>query len=425
MLDIRLIRENPQEVKRAIQSRGLSEVSLVDRILETDRKRRGILVETENLKHQRNLASSEIVSMSSEGGDITPLKEKMKKISEQIKELDSEEHSVSDELLKLMLNVPNIPHESVPVGKDERDNIEVRRWGDPPQFSFKPKPHWETGEKLGILDFKRGAKIASSRFTLMRGAGALLERALVNFMLDLHTKEHGYTEVFPPILASSKSFEGTGQLPKFEQEMYVCRDDDLILAPTAEVPVTNIHRDETLKESELPLKYAAYTPCFRREAGSYGKDVRGIIRQHQFNKVELVKFAHPDNSFDELESLVQDAEEVLKRLEIHYRVVVLCVADLGFSSTKCYDLEVWLPGVGEFKEISSCSCFTDFQARRASIKFKPSGGGKPRFVHTLNGSGLAVGRTIAAILENFQLDDGRVVIPAALRPYMNNMSIIG
>jgi seryl-tRNA synthetase len=309
------------------------------------------------------------------------------------------------------------------VGPDETSNVEVRRWGEPPSFTFKPKPHWEIGEALGILDFERGAKIASSRFTLMWGPGAHLERALINLMLDLHTTEHGYTEIFPPILGNRETFTATGQLPKFEEDMYVC-SDDLLLAPTAEVPVTNIFRDEILSEADLPIKFAAYTPCFRREAGSYGKDVRGIIRQHQFNKVEMVKFAHPNSSFDELESMIDNAEEVLRRLGIHHRVVLLSTGDLGFAAAKCYDLEVWLPGANEFKEISSCSCCTDFQARRANIRFKPQGD-KPRFVHTLNGSGIAVGRTVAAVLENFQLDDGRVVVPPALQPYMGGMTVIG
>jgi len=425
MLDIKLVREQPEIVKKAVISRGMeSEAKIVDSILDLDGRRRALIGEVESLKHERNRTSEKILEIKSSGGDISGMRDQMRKISERIKELDEEVREVSDRLRELMLEVPNLPHPSVPIGSNERENVEVRRYGDEPKFSFRPKPHWEIGENLGILDFQRGAKIASARFTLMRGAGALLERALINFMLDLHTREHGYLEVFPPILANSKSFEGTGQLPKFEREMYVCRDDDLLLAPTAEVPVTNIHRDEILRESSLPRKYVAYTPCFRREAGSYGKDVRGIIRQHQFNKVELVKFAHPDNSFDELESLVRDAEEVLRKLEIHYRVVSLCTADLGFSAAKCYDLEVWLPGAGEFKEISSCSCFTDFQARRANIRFKPSGGGKPRFVHTLNGSGLAIGRTVAAILENFQLDDGRVVVPKVLRQYMGGMTLI-
>jgi seryl-tRNA synthetase len=425
MLDIKLIRDDPGRVRQAIADRGMkAEVADVDGALEQDRLRREILVEVEELKHQRNQSSERIVVLKKEGGDTSEITGRMKEISERIKQMDSEVREVEERLGVFMDDIPNIPEGSVPVGPDETFNVEVSRWGEPPGFTFKPKPHWDIGEPLGILDFERGAKIAESRFTLLKGAGALLERALINFMLDLHTREHGYTEVFPPILANRASFFGVGQLPKFEDDVYWCRADELGLIPTAEVPVTNIHREEILAEADLPIKYAAYTPCFRREAGSYGKDVRGIIRQHQFNKVELVKFAHPDTSFDELEALTANAEEVLKRLGIHYRVVVLSTGDLGFSSAKTYDLEVWLPAANEFKEISSCSCFTDFQARRANIRFKPSGGGKPRFAHTLNGSGLAIGRTMAAVLENFQMDDGRVVVPPALQGYMGGMTII-
>jgi seryl-tRNA synthetase len=421
VLDIKLIRDNPDIVKRALSDRGME--ADVDGVLALDERRRGLLVEVEELKHERNRASDEIVALKKSGGDAAPIVEQMKEISERIKEMDSSVRDVEEQLRTLMLEIPNLPQESVPVGSDPESNVEVRRWGEPPGFTFKPSHHWDIGEALDILDFKRGAKIAMSRFTLLKGAGALLERALINFMLDLHTREHGYTEVFPPILANRETFTGTGQLPKFEEDMYRCTDD-LLLVPTAEVPVTNIYRDEILREKDLPIKYAAYTPCFRREAGSYGKDVRGIIRQHQFNKVELVKFAHPDKSFDELEGLIADAEEVLTRLGIHCRVVSLCTGDIGFAASKCYDLEVWLPAEGEFKEISSCSNCTDFQARRMNIRFKAAGGGKPRFVHTLNGSGIAIGRTMAAILENFQLDDGRVVVPPALQPYMGGMTLI-
>ena len=423
MLDIKVIRDDPEGVKKAILDRDMSaEVADVDGVLEQDESRRALLVEVEELKRQRNRASEEIVALKKDGGDSNAIVEKMRGISERIKDMDAEVREVDARIRTLMLDIPNLPNESVPVGPDEAANIEVRRWGEKPGFTFQPKPHWETGESLGILDFERGAKIAASRFTLLRGAGALLERALINFMLDLHTREHGYTEVFPPILGNRETFTATGQLPKFEEDMYSC-NDDLFLAPTAEVPVTNIFRDETLAERDLPIKFTAYTPCFRREAGSYGKDVRGIIRQHQFNKVEMVKFAHPDTSLDELESMILNAEEVLRRLGIHHRVMLLSTGDLGFAAAKCYDLEVWLPASGEFREISSCSCCTDFQARRANIRFKPAGG-KPRFVHTLNGSGLAIGRTMAAILENFQLDDGRVVVPPALQPYMGGMTVI-
>lgn len=425
MLDIKVIREEPERVRQAIRDRGMkAEVADIDGILELDEKRRGLLVEVEDLKHQRNEASEAIVALKGSGGDSSEIVERMRSISERIKEMDLRVREIEERLAVLMLDVPNIPDASVPVGPDETANVEVRLWGEPPSFTFEPKAHWDIGEPLGILDFKRGAKIAQSRFTLLMGAGATLERALINFMLDLHTHEHGYTEVFPPILGNSKTFESTGQLPKFADDMFACRDDDLLLVPTAEVPVTNIYRDEMLREDELPKRFAAYTPCFRREAGSYGKDVRGIIRNHQFNKVEMVKFVHPDTSYEELESMILNAEEVLRRLGIHHRVVTLSTGDLGFAAAKCYDLEVWLPGAGEFKEISSCSNCTDFQARRANIRFKPKSGGKPRFVHTLNGSGLAIGRTMAAILENFQLDDGRVVVPPALQPYMNGMTLI-
>jgi len=424
MLDIKLIRDEPELVRKAIANRGMNaEVADVDGALAADSERRRLLAEVEDLKHDRNEASDRIAAMRKAGEDTSELVTGMKSISGRIKDLDAEVRDVDSRLRDLMLDIPNVPDPSVPVGPDETSNVEVRLWGEPPQFTFKPKPHWEIGEELDILDFKRGAKIASARFTLLKGAGALLERALMNFMLDLHTHEHGYTEVFPPILNNRASFTGTGQLPKFEEDMYVC-SDDLLLVPTAEVPVTNIFRDEVLAEGDLPVKYTAYTPCFRREAGTYGKDVRGIIRQHQFNKVELVKFSAPETSFDELESLTANAEEVLQKLGIHYRVVVLSTGDLGFSSAKTYDLEAWMAGAGEFKEISSCSCFTDFQARRANIRFKPKDGGKPRFVHTLNGSGLAIGRTSAAIIENYQLDDGRVVVPPALQPYMNGMTVI-
>ena len=424
MLDIKLIRDNPELVKEAIRNRGISAgVTDIDGVLELDARRRGMLVSVEELKHRRNTASDEMVALRKSGADTATLVREMKETGERIKEMDSEVRGIEERVRVLMLDIPNVPHESVPVGPDEIANVEVRRWGEPPVFAFAPRPHWEVGTELDILDFERGAKIASSRFTLLKGAGARLERALINFMLDLHTREHGFTEVFPPILGNRETFTATGQLPKFEEDMYRC-SDDLLLVPTAEVPVTNMYRDEILGEGQLPLKYAAYTPCFRREAGSYGRDVRGIIRQHQFNKVELVKFTHPEASYEELESLILAAEEVLKRLDLHHRVVALSTGDLGFAAAKCYDLEVWLPGAGEFKEISSCSNCTDFQARRANIRFKPKGGGKPGFVHTLNGSGIAIGRTMAAVLENFQLDDGRVVVPPALQPYMDGRTVI-
>lgn len=424
MLDIKVLRDDPERVKKAILDRGMSaEVADVDGILALDSQRRSILVKVEELKHERNRASETIVESKKKGEDTSEITGRMRDISERIKEMDAEVRSIDEALRTMMLDVPNLPHETVPVGPDETANVEVRRYGSAPSFTFKPRPHWDVGEDLDILDFERGAKIAAARFTLLKGAGALMERALINFMLDMHTREHGYTEVFPPILANEETFTTTGQLPKFRDDMYQCQDN-LLLVPTAEVPVTNIYRDEVLPEADLTVNFVAYTPCFRREAGSYGRDVRGIIRQHQFNKVEMVKFAHPDGSFDELEKMIDNAEEVLRRLDLHHRVVMLSTGDLGFSAAKCYDLEVWMPASGEFREISSCSCCTDFQARNGNIRFKPSAGGKPQFVHTLNGSGIAVGRTVAAILENFQMDDGRVVVPPALQPYMGGMTLI-
>jgi seryl-tRNA synthetase len=348
---------------------------------------------------------------------INSLKLEAQKLGDTIAKQEDKLRAVESNLNALLLNLPNIPHNSVPVGKYASDNKVVKDWGKPRTFTFKPRPHWELAEALKIIDFERAAKIARTRFALYFGAGAMLERAVLNFMLDTHIREHGYTEVFPPILVNSESMTGTGQLPKFAEDLFKCQADDLWLIPTAEVPVTNIHRDEVLAEKDLPLKYAAYTPCFRREAGAYGRETRGLIRQHQFNKVELVKFAHPHNSYQELESLTLDAERILQKLNLPYRVVLLCTGDLGFSAAKTYDLEVWLPSLNAYKEISSCSNFADFQARRANIKYRPAKG-KPEFVHTLNGSGLAIGRTVAAILENYQEEDGSITVPEALRPYL-------
>ncbi len=424
MLDLKFIRENPDAVRKALADRNMD--FELDRLLSLDESRRALLLETDELRSTRNRVSKEIGEAVRRGEDAAERREEMREVSERISELEGELKKAEEELERLLQWVPNIPHGSVPVGPDESANREVRRWGEPTGFGFPPKPHWELGTQLGILDFERGVKIAESRFTLLRGAGARLERALINFMLDLHTREHGYVEVFPPIMVNSESMFATGQLPKLETEMYRCRDDDLYLIPTAEVPVTNIHRGETIPEEELPLYYCAYTPCFRREAGSYGRDVRGLIRQHQFNKVELVKFVHPDTSFEELEKLTADAEDVLRRLGLPYRVVVLSTGDLSFSAAKCYDLEVWMPGQGEggeYKEISSCSNFTDFQARRGGIRFKPRQG-KSRLVHTLNGSGVAIGRTVAAILENYQREDGSVAVPPALVPYMDGVTLL-
>jgi seryl-tRNA synthetase len=423
MLDLKFIRDNPETVRKAISDRNLKGVDL-DELLELDLKRRALLTGLEEKRARHKRGNKEIGELIRSGGDAEAKRAEMGTLSEEIKTLEQEAGKLDDEMREVLVRIPNIADASVPVGLDEAANLEVRRWGEPRKFDFPPLPHWELGEQLDILDFQRGVKIAESRFTLIKGVGARLERALINFMLDLHTVEHGYTEVFPPILVNEESMYATGQLPKLEAEMYRCRDDVLYLIPTAEVPVTNIFRGETLSEADLPVYYCAYTPCFRREAGSYGKDVRGLIRQHQFNKVEMVKFVHPDTSYDELEKLTSNAEEVLKRLGLPYRVVVLSSGDLSFSAAKCYDLEVWLPSSDTYREISSCSNFTDFQARRGDIRFKPSGGGKSRYVHTLNGSGVAIGRTVAAILENYQEPDGSVVIPENLRPYMNGLEKI-
>jgi len=415
MLDLELIRKRPQFVKERLALRDESLPSLVDRVLELDERRRSVLTELNELRQKRNQLSKEIGKLKSKGEDASRLQEEVKRLKERIERLEEELKKVEEELNALLLSIPNLPHESVPVGKDESENVEVRRWGEPPSFPFEPKPHWEIGERLGILDFKRGAKLSGSRFTVFKGKGARLERALVNFMLDLHA-EKGYEEVCPPHLVKPEVLVGTGQLPKFEEDLYKCERDDLYLIPTAEVPLTNLHREEILKEEELPLYYTAYTPCYRREAGSHGKDVRGIIRQHQFDKVELVKIVHPETSYEELEKLVEDAEEVLRRLKLPYRVVELCTGDLGFSASKTYDLEVWFPSQNRYREVSSCSNCEDFQARRMRTRFKDAAG-KNRFPHTLNGSGLAVGRTLAAILENYQREDGSVVVPEVLVPY--------
>ena len=422
MLDLRFIRTNLDKVKDMLNKRGY-ELDM-SKFEELDKKRREMITEIESLRAKRNEINDQVSKRRKKGEDISELIDQMKTISSKIKEKEKELPKIEEEFNNFLLQIPNIPHESVPIGKDENDNQVVRYWGKKPEFSFKPLPHWEIGERLGILDFKRAAKLSGSRFALYKGAGAKLERALINFMLDIHTKEHGYTEVLPPFLVNSECMLGTGQLPKFEEDLFKVKDWDLYLIPTAEVPVTNIHREEILSEDELPKYYVAYTPCFRSEAGSYGKDVRGLIRQHQFNKVELVKITKPEDSFEELEKLTKDAEEILRRLNLHYRVVCLCTGDLGFSSAKTYDLEVWLPGQGVYREISSCSNCTDFQARRAKIRFRRKGKKGSEFVHTLNGSGIAVGRTVVAILENYQQEDGSVLIPEALRPYMDGMEYI-
>jgi len=415
MLDARFVRENIDQVNEALRKRGY-EFPLAQ-FLAGDEKRIALLKETEELRNKRNVVSEEIGRLKRQKADAAAQLEEMKEVSDRIKALDDSLRQVEEETRALLLTIPNIPHESVPEGRDENDNLEIRKWGEPGQFDFEPLNHWDIAETLGIIDFDRAAKIAGARFALMKGAGAQLERALMNFMLDLNTAK-GYTEVFPPVLVNRESMTGTGQLPKFEAELFKIVDPEFYLIPTAEVPVTNIHRDEILKESDLPIFYTAYTPCFRREAGSHGKDTRGLIRQHQFNKVEMVKFVKPEDSYAELEKLTDNAEDILRSLGLPYRVITLCAGDLGFSSAKTYDIEVWLPGQNRYREISSCSNFGDFQARRANIRFRREGKKGTEFVHTLNGSGLAIGRTLVAVLENFQQKDGSVIIPEALRPYI-------
>ena len=422
MLDAKFIREHLEEVRDRIALRG--QAVNFDQFLLIDGERRKNLQEWEKLRALQKKVSDEVSKKKKEGQEASELIAEMKKVSQEMKELDVIVQEKEKALQDFLLTVPNLPHSSVPEGKDSSDNVEVRRWGEIPRFDFKPKPHWDIGEELGILDFKTGAKLAGARFTLYLDLGAKLERALINFMLDLHTREHGYREILPPFMVNRATMTGTGQLPKFEEELFKVEGTDYFLIPTAEVPVTNIHQDEVLEEGALPLYYTAYTPCFRKEAGSYGKDVRGLIRQHQFNKVELVKVTKPENSYDELEKLTSNAEEVLRRLNIPYRVITLCTGDLGFSAAKTYDIEVWLPGQNAFKEISSCSNCEDFQARRAKIRYRISGKSKTEYVHTLNGSGLAVGRTLIAILENYQQADGSVLIPEVLRPYLHGVERI-
>lgn len=421
VLDVKFLRENLEEVEKRLKTRG-GAVDLSG-FRELDSLRRKLLTEAEALRARRNAVSEEVGRLKREKKDASRLVAEMQEEGAKLKALETEASGVDEELNKFLLEVPNVPHPSVPVGNDSTDNPVIREWGERPDFKFSPLEHTDVGEALGILDFERAGKISGARFSLLMGAGALLERALINFMLDLHTREHGYTEVLPPFMVKSAALQGTGQLPKFREDLFKVEGSDHFLIPTAEVPVTNIYYDEIIDEERLPISYAAYTPCFRSEAGSYGKDVKGLIRQHQFEKVELVKFSHPDSSYDQLERLTNNAEEVLKRLGLAYRVVTLCTGDMGFASAKTYDLEVWLPGQGKYREISSCSNFEDFQARRANIRFRPKGG-KPRFVHTLNGSGLAVGRTLVAILENYQQEDGSVVVPGALRPYMGGLEKI-
>jgi seryl-tRNA synthetase len=422
MLDLKFVRSNLPEIKQMLADRGYD--LDIERFSRLDRERRDGLTSLEDLRHRRNHVSEEIAAMKRRGEDASSLIEEMKGVSSRIKEMEKDLAAGLEELEHLMLEIPNMPDRSVPVGGGEEDNPVVRTYGEIRKMDFDPKPHWELGENLGILDFACAAKIAGARFALYRGMGARLERALINFMLDIHTREHGYLEVLPPFIVNSTSMTGTGQLPKFEEDLFKLQGTDYYLIPTAEVPVTNIHRDEILDAEDLPLRYAAYTPCFRSEAGSHGKDTRGLIRQHQFNKVELVKFCTPETSYDELESLTRDAEEILRRLGLPYRVVTLCTGDLGFSSAKTYDIEVFLPGQQVYREISSCSNFEAFQARRAGIRFRRAGGRKSELLHTLNGSGLAVGRTLVAVIENYQIADGTVQIPEALVPYMGGVNRI-
>ena len=423
MLDPKLIRNNPEAVKKGLKNRK-AEASLVDRFLAVDEEWRKLTTEIDEFKAKRNKASDQIGKMKKKNEKADDLIAEMKAFSSRIKELDEEQRKIEERLKVISLEMPNLPHMSAPIGINSRDNLEVRAWGKKKKFDFKPLLHDEIGKKLGILNFEEAAKISGSRFVVYKGMGAALERALINFMLDLHIKENGYTEVITPVMVRPSSMEGTGQLPKFEEEMFRCRDDELYLIPTAEVSITNLHREEILRPGSLPIKYVGHTVCFRREAGSYGKEVKGIIRQHQFNKIELVQFVEPERSYQELERLTLDAEKVLQKLGLHYRVVELCTADLGFAATKTYDLEIWFPSENGYKEVSSCSNFESFQARRANIRYRPSRDAKPEFVHTLNGSGLAVGRTFAAILENYQQKNGTIQIPEVLQPYMGGISSI-
>jgi seryl-tRNA synthetase len=421
MLDIKYLRDNLEQAEKALGNRsGTVDLSGFSKL---DEQRRGLLNEAEALKAEKNKVSA-LIGKTKDKSQVQDEISRMKDVSASIKELDDQLRDVEEQLSEILMGVANIPHEKTPIGASEDDNVEIRSWGEKPEYTFEPKAHWDLGEELGILDFERASKITGARFALYTGPGARLERALINFMLDLHTEQHGYTETLPPFLVNRESMTGTGQLPKFESDLFHTEDVDLFLIPTAEVPVTNIHRDEILNEKDLPLCYAAYTPCFRKEAGSHGRDTRGLIRQHQFNKVELVKFVRPEDSDVELEKLLNNAEKVLQLLKLPYRVVDLCTGDIGFSAARTFDIEVWLPGQQAYREISSCSTFTDFQARRAAIRFRRDGAKKSELVHTLNGSGLAIGRTWLAILENYQQEDGSVLIPEVLLPYMGGLEKI-
>lgn len=423
MLDIKKVRTNFDEVKEKLSKRG-EDISQLDKFQDLDEKRRKLIANVETLKAERNEVSKKVAEMKRNKENADDVIKRTREVGDEIKKLDEELHVVEEELDYIMMRIPNIPHDSVPVGDSEDDNVEVRTWGEKPDFNFEPKPHWEIGTDLNLLDFERAAKVTGSRFVFYRGLGARLERALINFMLDLHIEEHGYEEILPPYLVNRASLTGTGQLPKFEEDAFLVNEEDYFLIPTSEVPVTNFHRDEILNVAQLPVAFAAYSTNFRSEAGSAGRDTRGLIRQHQFNKVELVRFVKPEDSYDELEKLTGHAEKVLQLLKLPYRALKMCTADLGFTAAKKYDLEVWIPTQNLYREISSCSNFEDFQARRANIRFRREVGAKPEFLHTLNGSGLAIGRTVAAILENYQQEDGSVIIPEVLRPYMGGKEII-
>lgn len=423
MLDIKLLRANFDEVKAKLTKRG-EDLTDLDKFVGLDEKRRELIAKVEVLKAERNEVSQKVAEMKRNKENADDVIARMREVGDEIKTLDEQLHQVEEDLNYIMMRIPNIPHESVPVGDSEDDNVEVRTWGEKPEFTFEPKPHWEIGTDLNLLDFERAAKVTGSRFVFYRGLGARLERALISFMLDLHVEEHGYEEMLPPYLVNRTSLTGTGQLPKFEEDAFLIEEEDYFLIPTSEVPVTNYYRDEILDGAQLPIAYTAYSTNFRSEAGSAGRDTRGLIRQHQFNKVELVRFVKPEESYEELEKLTGHAEKVLQLLGLPYRVLKMCTADLGFTAAKKYDIEVWIPTQDTYREISSCSNFEDFQARRASIRFRREQGAKPEFVHTLNGSGLAIGRTVAAILENFQQEDGSVIVPEVLRPYMGGKEVI-
>jgi seryl-tRNA synthetase len=425
MLDPNFVRDHQDDVRRGLQNRGLSADAELETLATLENRRRRLIPELEGLKREQNAAGDEVARAKRQGRDASAIFDANRQRSQQIRQFSVELDGVEQQRASLLMSLPNLPHASVPIGKSPADNPEIRRHGDPPSFDFVPLAHWDLGPALGILDFERATRMSGTRFSVLLGAGARLSRALINFMLDLHTREHGYVEVEPPFMVNRAALEGTGNLPKFEADLFkIAGDWDLFLIPTAEVPLTNLHRGEILSGEALPLCYTAYTPCFRSEAGSYGSDVRGLIRQHQFDKVELVKFAHPERSYDELESLTADAEDVLRRLRLPYRTIALCTGDMGFASAKTYDIEVWLPSQQAYREISSCSNTEGFQARRANVKFRPAGGARAEFVHTLNGSGLAVGRTLVAILENYQQRDGSVVIPEVLRPFMYGQEVI-